>query len=79
MNLQGTNFDREHIIASMTRFCYRRVHEGTWQEAVLTRLTKEPATQAIAVKTLQGLGLNVPDSIRNLAKFLRAAQFIDEK
>ncbi len=59
-------FEIEPVISSIVRYAY-----SYKLEKVLTKLTQEPVTQKIVVKTLRSLGLNVPDSIRNLAKILK--------
>jgi hypothetical protein len=59
-------FEIEPVITSIVRYAY-----SYKLEKVLTTLTQEPVTQKIVVKTLRSLGLNVPDSIRNLSKILK--------
>ena len=75
MNARG-QFDRDRIVSHITRYCYRRTtNEGcSWALNILTKLTQEPVTQPIVVKTLRSLNVNVPDTIRSCAKLISKIQ-----
>jgi hypothetical protein len=65
MNIRGESsktFDLEQVIGGITLYSYRHREAG-----LLNKLTQEPETQAVVVKTLRGLNLHVPENIRNFS------------